>query len=98
MQVRKNKDDLRAILAAVFYLSTEADKTGFVEVSDILRHALARIDSHIKSEVASEQEYFETVLSPDLYHVLELIEETSSMHTLNLGTLKSILEKLKLAS
>jgi hypothetical protein len=71
----EQQEELKAMIASVYYLEGEADKTGLSPVACIFRNALADIEKWLKNDVFNPENYLSHLVDPELYKIFELFSK-----------------------
>ncbi len=79
--------ELKAIIASVYYLASEAQKSGFVEASILLKRTIADIEKWIKEGQLDPD--CADVIDSDLYNIMMLIEKFSQIDKSSLNVIMS---------
>jgi len=85
-------DELKAIIASLYYLESEAKRSGLAEISHIFRKAIADVESFLKGESLDKRFYKEKIIDSDLYRILKLLDEFSKENKFDLRAIVRTIE------
>lgn len=85
-------DELKAIVASLYYLESEARKIGLNDVSLIFRKAIADIDVWLKKGHIEQTFYYENIIDSDLYRILRLLDYFSQSNRFDLQSIIKVIE------
>ena len=85
-------EDLKAIIASLYYLKTEAERIGLKEISLILKNVLTKIEIWLKGE-SSNDNYPLDLIDSDLFKTLTLM---TKLQKLNQSDLRGILNAIEM--
>lgn len=85
-------DDLKGIVASLFYLETEARKSGYEEISLMFRKTISDMDRWINEKVLDSSMYYRDMMDSDLYKILSLLEKFSIANRFDLKSIFSAIE------
>lgn len=85
-------NELKAIVASVYYLESESRKVGLHAVSLIFKRAIADIDEWIKNQEIEKKFYYSNLIDSDLYRILSLLDQFSKANKFNLKAIIKTIE------
>ncbi len=85
-------DDLKGIVASLFYLESEARKSGYQEISLIFRRTISDMDKWINKRMLDRSLYYSEMIDSDLYNILLLLEKVSIANRFDLKSFFKAIE------
>lgn len=84
--------ELKAIIASLYYLETEAKKAGFEEISLMFRKTISDVDKWISDRILDNSLQYRDVVDSDLYRILCLLEKFSIANRFDLKSIFDAIE------
>lgn len=85
-------EELKAIIASVFYLETEANRAGLQGIGLILRETLANIEKWLKDAASGKSDGLSKCIDSDLYKILVLMNKFSKLYKTDLVAVLDAIE------
>lgn len=89
---QSQSDDLKGIVASLFYLESEARKAGYEELSLIFRKTISDMDMWINKRILDSSLYYHEIVDSDLYKILLLLEKFSIANRFDLKSIFNAIE------
>lgn len=73
-------EDIKAILASVYYLCTEAEKAGLKPVNKLFIRLIADLEACLASSGFDSRDLLDDVVESDLYSILQILDRFSHVN------------------
>jgi hypothetical protein len=92
LKSQSQNEELKAIIASVFYLETEANRAGLQEIGFILKETLANIEKWLTETASGKGDGLSKFVDSDLYKILTLMNKFSKLYKTDLVAVLDAIE------
>lgn len=90
--VAERPEELKALLASISYLESEAKKAGFQELSAMLGTLILEVKDWVEHGASQKQNQVETIKKSELYKTILLIDKIAHLNTINVDAISEAIE------